>query len=278
MPVITFWSELKKETGQTTTAIALAIQLAIAHNKKSLLITTHNNNEIEAAFWDNTKKQKNALAFLGERKEINIESGIAGIEKAISSHKLTPESIKNYTKIVFKENRLELISGLDRDDTEYMRLKQIYPQLIQLAVQFYDYVIIDLNKGYDLFTKTIIDLSDVIVYSINQKNNAINHYSESKTKGFISRSNKVIPVLGRYDRFSKYTSKNIARLLKEKTEFNAIPYNTLFAEACDEGQAADYFLKMSTVSDTDRNKVFLKQIEKLEQNILFKIEELQMKM
>lgn len=278
MPVITFWSELKKETGQTTTAIALAIQLAFAHNKKTLLLTTQNNNEIESAFWDDTKRKKNTLAFLGERREINMESGISGIEKAITSHKLTPELIKNYTKIVFKENRLELISGLNRDETEYMRLKQIYPQLIQLAIQFYDYVIIDLNKGYDLFTKTIIDLSDVIVYSINQKNNDINHYVESKTRGFISKSNKVVPVLGRYDRFSKYTSKNISRLLKERIELDAVPYNTLFAEACDEGQAANYFFKMSTVSDSDRNKIFLKQIAKLEQSILFKIDELQRKM
>lgn len=278
MSVITFWSELKKETGQTTTAIALAIQLAIAHNKRTLLLTTYNNDEIEAAFWDNTKVKKNALSFLGERKAISIESGISGLAKAITSNKLTPDLIKDYTKIVFKDNRLELISGLNRSEDEYIKMREIYPKLIKIASQFYDYIIVDLNKGYDLFTKSIIDLSDVIVYSINQKNKAINHYVSSKQGGFISKSNKVVPVLGRYDRFSKYSAKNITRLLGERNEIDAIPYNTLFAESCDEGQAADYFLKMSTVSDTDRNKIFLKQVEKLEQNILFKIDELQRKM
>ena len=143
MPVITFWSELKKETGQTTTAIALAIQMAIQHNQKILLLTTQNNNEIESAFWDNAKSKKNTLAFLGDRKRIDLESGIAGIEKAMLSKKLTPELIKNYTKIVFKENKLELISGFDKDETEYMKSRQIYPQLIQLAIQFYDYVVVD---------------------------------------------------------------------------------------------------------------------------------------
>ena len=50
MAIISFWTEDDKETGQTSTAIAVATQMAIQHNKKVLLISTYENNkEIEAA-------------------------------------------------------------------------------------------------------------------------------------------------------------------------------------------------------------------------------------
>ena len=37
MAIVTFWSECKKEIGQTSTAIAVATQMAIEHNYKILL-------------------------------------------------------------------------------------------------------------------------------------------------------------------------------------------------------------------------------------------------
>ena len=63
MAIITFWSESKKEIGQTGTAIALAMQMAMDHNYKILLISTYNDNEINKAFW-NQDKQKRGLAAL----------------------------------------------------------------------------------------------------------------------------------------------------------------------------------------------------------------------
>lgn len=40
MAIITFWSESKKGTGQTMSAVAVATSMAIEHNYRILLIST----------------------------------------------------------------------------------------------------------------------------------------------------------------------------------------------------------------------------------------------
>ena len=45
MAIVTFWSECKKEIGQTSTAIAVATQMAIEHNYKILLISTEGDTD-----------------------------------------------------------------------------------------------------------------------------------------------------------------------------------------------------------------------------------------
>ncbi len=83
---------------------------------------------------------------------------------------------------------------------------------------------------------------------------------------------------GRYDQFSKYNNKNISRYLREKKLLAVVPYNTLFFEACSEGTIIDYFLKTKTITDeTDRNRVFTREIKAIVNSILFKLQELQMK-
>ena len=86
----------------------------------------------------------------------------------------------------------------------------------------------------------------------------------------------VVGYIGRYDKFSKYTQKNILRTIKTKDSLFPIVYNTLFSDACDEGLVVDYFLKMQTISDKDRNAKFLIDVKELIQGILYKIDEMQM--
>lgn len=276
MPIITFWTEIEKETGQTSAAIAVATHMAIDHNKRILLFSTNNNNELELAFW-NQEKKKRLFSFLEGGKKVGIDTGVEGLVKAASSNKLTPNMITNYTKIVFKD-RLEVLQGYNGPRDEYKKMKRYYMEIIQKASQYYDVVIVDLNKQKNDFTQEIIEASDIIVYGITQKSNAINTYLESKMEGFVSQKKNIVTYIGRYDSFSKYSSKNLSRLIKQRDKLCPIPYNTLFGEACDEGNVADYFLKMKTVKGTDRNAEFLKDIKELSDSILYKIQELQMRM
>lgn len=280
MPIITLWSKIGKETGQTGTAIALATEMAIDHNNKILLLSTnYNNDDIASAFWNYDKQRKGLASLLGGSKKVSLESGIQGLAKVANSNKLTPELITNYTKIVFK-NRLEILEEYKENDDEdgYELVKELYPKLIRHASLFYDYVIVDLEKVETDFTKDILEASDVIVYSINQKLANIDTYMETIRSSFLSTQiEKIIPFIGRYDSFSKYNTKNITRYIGQKKEINAIPYNTLFSEALDEGSIADLFLKFKAVKNMDRNSDFMTQVRKLSDNIIYRIQEIQMK-
>ena len=85
-------------------------------------------------------------------------------------------------------------------------------------------------------------------------------------------------LIGRYDKYSKYTAKNIARYMNIKDEINVIPYSTLFFEACNEGKVADFFLRYRTIDETDRNATFIKEVQKVTENIDYKLQELRMQM
>lgn len=95
---------------------------------------------------------------------------------------------------------------------------------------------------------------------------------------FYQRKN-VMLAIGRFDRFSKYNSKTLLWYLKEKKLISVIPYNTLFFEACSEGTVIDFLLKIKNITDeSDRNNSFIKEIQAIDNSIIFKLQELQMKM
>ena len=85
--------------------------------------------------------------------------------------------------------------------------------------------------------------------------------------------------MGRYDKFSKYNSKNVSRYLEEKNQVLTIPYNTLFFEATNESGVPDLFLKLKKLSDSeDKNTIFVEEIKRASENIIYRLEELQARM
>ncbi len=275
MAIVSFWTEDDKETGQTSTAIAVATQMAIQHNKKVLLISTYENNkEIDAAYIKPQAQKSNLLSFLNlNKKTVGIESGVTGLMKIEGSNKLSPELIKDYTGIIFKE-RLEVLSGYDSVETP--TIDAFYVSLIKKANMVYDIVLVDLKKGINELAQDILTISDVVVYGMTQKRHSIEVYSKSRKDGYTSKNYNIVGYIGRYDKFSKYTQKNIIRTIKTKDSLFPIIYNTLFSDACDEGLVVDYFLKMQTMSEKDRNANFLNNIKELIKGILYKIDEMQM--
>ena len=59
MAIISFWSNSKRETGQTLSSVAVATAMAIDHNHKILEVaTSFQDNTIENCFWDESKEKK----------------------------------------------------------------------------------------------------------------------------------------------------------------------------------------------------------------------------
>lgn len=280
MAVVTFWSNGKEETAKTLSIAAIATNMAIEHNYKILLLSTnYNDDTLENCFWEKPKTKKSLIDLAPPGAVVEFDNGIEGLAKAIKSNKATPELISNYTKIVFKDRLDVLLSIKSGSYDEYKRLRDIYPDILQAANQYYDLIFVDINKGLDSeFIRDILKKSDLVITNLTQRIKIIDDFMEIKEKEkMFSKGNNML-LIGRYDRFSKYTAKNIARYMNTKQEINVIPYSTLFFEACNEGKVADFFLRYRTIDESDRNAVFLKEVKKVTENIDYKLQELRMKM
>jgi len=277
MPIVSFWSSTKRETAQTLSMIAIACHMAVENNTKILMVDTNfNDPTIKTAFFpefDNSTKR--AIKKLNAGK-IDIGSGIEGLAKLLASGKNCGEVITDYSKVIYKGRLEAILSYFSNDETEIARIRQAYKDLIKQANQHYDYVFVDVPKGLDnSFTNEILNISDVIVFNITQRQRDIDDYLKIKTNNSIFKSEKILPLIGRYDRYSKFTKKNIARDIGEKKEIPAVSYNTLFFENANEGQIGDYFLKFrkSLISSNDRNAVFIDEVANAADRVVFKTQE-----
>lgn len=281
MSIVTFWSNTKKQTAQTMSLAAIATSMAIEHNYKILVISTiYNDDTLEMCFGglDNNKK---ILKKLMQNTTVAVDNGIEGLSKMAYSGRMTPEIIQNYTRIVYK-NRLEILYGYKEIEDrpakeEYLKIRDKYKEIIQNASKFYDMVFVDVDKGLeDESVKQILKISDVVVINTEQKIGMINEineliHSELRNENFILN-------IGRFDSYSKYSVKNISRYLGMKRDIAVIPYNTLYFEAASEENVADLFLKIRNVAEGDKNRAFVVETKNAAEKIVYKLQELQMKM
>lgn len=269
--------EPKNKYGTTSSSIAFATELAIQHNIKVLLISTAlNDSLIRDSFWPQKKKNHFSL-FSGSIKMREVEtSGIVGLDRMIRSNKLTPEIITDYAKIVLT-NRLEILLGVEGDESQYNVVKEKYSQIISLANKYYDTVIVDLdNKIGKQSEIDILNTSDIVVALVPQRAKEIERIQKMINEKYILNEQKTIMAIGKYMENTKYNAKNITRnLLKEKEIINTIPYNNLFFEATQEGTVIDLFLNFMRIREKDENYNFVQELKKLNETIKGKLEMIQ---
>lgn len=280
MAIITFKSNEIKETGQTLSMAAVATQLAIEHNYKVLIVSTSFKEQtLENCFWDLDRLNTPTVGGMVAKPTVGIASGIEGLIKVLVSNRTSPEIVKNYSKIVLRDRLDVLLSPSSTEYKDYAAITPSYPEILQLANRYYDIILVDLsNRMPEQDSENILQMSDVIVMNLTQRLKSIDDFVELREKNEFYKKKNVMLLIGRYDTFSKYNIKNITRYLKEKQSVKAVPYNTLFFEACSEGKIVDFFLKIKNVTDeNDRNFIFLKETSKIGNDIIYKLQELQMK-
>ncbi len=278
MSVVTFWNNGKEQAGKTLAIAAITTYMAIEHNYKILVISTgHKDSTIDRCFWEEKKLKRN-LGLFGPNTNIAMEDGVVGLETIMKSNRISPEQITNYTKIIFKD-RLEILPSFKGEKIEYDELKTYYPDIINLANRYYDLVFVDLDEelGEDL-KDTILSNSNLIVVNLSQRLTSINEFMKIREEKEILSSNKALILIGRYDKFSKYTIKNISRYMGEKNKVSTIPYNTLFFEACEEAKVPDLFLRLRKIDEEDRNSIFIEEVKRTSDNIIYRLQDLAMKM
>ena len=278
MSIITFWNGTDDEVGNTTSSLAFATQVAMEHNIRVLLISTSlNDSLIKDSFWQESKK-KSVAFFSDNRNKMIDNNGLEGLDRIIRSNKVTPEIIKDYTKIILK-NRLEILLGLEiKDESMYMLVQEKYPQIMELADHYYDMVIVDLDKKIKKATELeILKKSHIIVTMMSQKVKSIQRIDEIIKQNEILNDENTVMTIGKYMENTKYNAKNITRsILKKRDIVNTIPYNNLLFEATQEGKVVDLYFNFIRLREKDENYYFVKEIKRLYASIQGKIEMLQM--
>lgn len=280
MSVITFVNSIEEKTGKTMSLVAIATNMAIENNKRILIISTVNGEDkIKSCYFEESPIKKMKLGIFGENKAIvDAETGIEGITKMARSNKLTSELITNYTKVVFKD-RLEIILGVKRKEDFTDEIQETYVNLINTASMYYDEIFVDLDNCLKEDVKNrIIEGSDLVIVHTSQNYNSLKKLKEYKEKSELLKSPRSLILIGKYDKFSKYNAKNISRYLEEKNQVLTVPYNTLFFEAVDEAGVPDLLLNFRKLSDNeDRNYIFIHEVKRATENIIYRLQELQMK-
>ena len=277
MSVVTFWSDGREQTGKTLSIAAISTYMAVEHNYRILIISTgYRDDTLNQCFWKEKKAKRNFGLFGPNTNEI-LEEGIVGLAKVVKSNKLFPENITNYTKIIFKD-RLEVLQGFRGETSDYDELEKTYPDIINLANSYYDLVFIDLdNEMNPSIREMILANSDLIVANISQRLTSIDRFMETRENTPILNSKKTLLLIGKYDKFSKYSIKNITRYMGEKNKVSTIPYNTLFFEACEEAKLPDLIFNLRKIDEEDINGFFLSEVKRTSENIMYRLQDLAIK-
>lgn len=281
MAIATFWSNGREQTGKTLSIVAIATYMAIENNMKILIISTNTDDRsLRNCYFDNQTGKRTTFGILGPRGgEVTMQSGMEGLVRIAKSNKVTTETVRNYTKAVFKDALEILFSGDKSESPE--DVSKYYPEIIKAANEYYDMIFVDLDANIDQTSQEeIMKISNVVVANITQRLSSVNRFKAAKQKNEILASKKTLVLAGKYDNFSRYTIKNVARYLGEKTVL-AIPYNTLFYDSAEEAQVPDMFFnfaKNKNLDKEDSNYLFFKEVSRAAEVIQYRIQELQMRM
>lgn len=278
MPIVTFWSNNEKAIGQTVAAATVATTMAMEHNYKILLISVDFGNDTMENCFGAQQSNKELIKSFISGPQINLDTGINGLLKMAQSNRVTPEIIKDYTKIIYK-NRLEVLYSSSNKDIPIEEQLEDYKTIILNAAKYYDHVMIDLKKGLkSQRILDILDMSNAIVLNTEQGTKTLEEFFTKKELQKYITQGKVIWNLCRYDKNSKYNTKNLTRTVWKRQPIFNIPYNTQLFEATSEGILAEYLLRIRTLKNEDENLELLEEAKKLVQGIFNKYQELRMRM
>ena len=284
MSIITLWNSDRDQSGVTISTVAIATKMAIERNLRVLIISTaYNDLTIKNCFWKDNSVKKRIM----QGKSIAVENGVEGLSRLITSNKIEPSSITDYTHVIFK-NTLEILDGYvgnsektnEQNIIDYKNVSQVYPALITSANQYYDMVFVDLSRELDeKIQDEILEMSNLNIYIATQKITSLDKYLEMRNQKTMLKGPKNLIIVGRYNGHTKFNRNNLQKYLGEKKELMVVPYNTLLFEAAEETTVVDMFLRLSRIKDTsDTNYIFMEEIKKIVDKIIERLKELQVRM
>lgn len=278
MPIVTFWSNNEKTIGQTVSAAAAATIMAMEHNYKVLLISVDAQNDSMENCFGALQSNKEILKTILSGPQISLDTGINGLLKVAQSNRVSPEIIKDYTKIIYK-NRLEVLYSSTNKEMPVEEQIEYFKMIILNASKYYDHVFVDLKKGLKYKQiLDILDVSNVIVLNTEQGTKTLEKFFKINEVQKYIKEYKIIWNICKYDKNSKYNTKNLTRTVWKKQTVYNVPYNTLLFEATSEGTLAELLLRIRTLKNEDENSQLFKEVKNLTEGILLRYQEIRMRM
>ena len=280
MPVVTLFTYGKDQTGNTVSAISLATFLGLTKNKKTLLLSTgYRDKTVSESFWPVEEKKKSLFGGNANVPKPNIfQRGIDDLDRMVTSNRLSPETITNYTRVALRD-RLEIIDSYMGNPEQYEKIQSSYPKIIAAASKYYDNVIVDIDKRLSGKIKMeILNISDIVLAMSIQKMHNIKELQALIESGKILKKERTLITLGRYDKNMKYNAKNLSRsVLKQRQIIDTIPYNFKVAEAIQEGRIIDVIFGIINLRNADENFFLAQELQRLVDDIDARVFQLEMR-
>ena len=246
--LISFWSSMHGQTGNTTNAISISTALAIKENYKILL--THNY----------MKRSSIEKYFMPTNIDYNLlridNNGIESVIRLARHQRITPETLKDYTLSILSKNRFDILTCGEYSNSE--DIDEYLCDILSCAKNAYDIVIMDLHSGFNVpCTRKILEASDIIVFSMNQNIYELDSFIKSNEYTEFYSKKKHLFIIGLYDYKLKLTKKNIQRRYNLNNIF-CIPYSTELRDAYNKSEIVDYFAK--NINDKKNKELLIDEI------------------
>lgn len=264
MPKIVFWSPEVNAVGQTHAAIAIATLMAMEEDYSNIIFPGGwQAKKISTAFEDyDTLISKGVFN--------NSSMGVTALTRLVSSNKITPEAIRNYSKPILKQ-RLDIMYGTNVTSREqFDMLIQNFPAIIQKASEAYDIVWVDLPKSTQKeYIKEAIERADLVICTFNQEATLLRDCLKDIENNELLKDKKKILLMCDYEEKSKYNIPNIRRMYGIKEPIFAIPHNYMYRDECNSGDVVEGFFYKNIAADTnDYNGYFIAETRKVVKKIL----------
>lgn len=264
MPKIVLWSPIPAKVGQTHAAIALATLMAIEEDYSNILIYSQwLSNKISSAYEEYyTLKSKGVFG--------NSSMGITALTRLGGSNKLTPESIRNYSKPILKQ-RLDTMYGLNAVTREqFQDLVKNFPSIVQKANEAYDIVWVDSSKGMEKeYIRETLKSADLVICTLSQDITVLDEEIRELNSNEILKEKQKILLMCDYESKSRYNIPNIKRKFGIREPIFSIPRNYVFVDCCNDGDVVEgFFYKNLNAEAKEYNGYFISEVRKVIQQIL----------
>ena len=264
MPKIVFWSPEARRTGQTHAAIAISTLMAMEEDYSNILIPGQwQAKKIGTAF-------ENYELLMSKGVFTSSSIGLTALARLVSSNKITPEAIRNYSKPILKQ-RLDIIYGTNVNRREQFDLLIAnFSSIIQKASEAYDIVWVDLPKTTEKeYIVETLKQADLVICTFNQEVALLNDYLRNINSMDVLNDKKKIILMCNYEEKSKYNIPNIRREFGIKDPVFCIPHNFIYTDACNDGNVVEGFFYKNIAADTnDYNGYFISETRKVVKKIL----------
>ena len=143
--------------------------------------------------------------------------------------------------------------------------RNVLNQVIHLMDESMDFSFIDCGSESDDWTKEQMKQADLIVVNFSQASQGLDHFFSEHA----DVSDKVVYLIGSYQKEAVYNKKNIHRIYRIAPEkLGVVPYNPEFEMACREGKLDRYIRGRRLLLPTDMRENFFTELEHTVQMIL----------